>query len=305
MLGLDYSAGRPGGAAIRAAGYGFAVRYLDNGLGGSRANLTAAEVADLQANGVAVALVWERKLLPPAPDRATQGRAAGAADAAAAKAAAAAVGLAGLPIYFAVDFDIPDYAPANPDPLAKLGPVGVYFGGVRSVLPIGQVGVYGGYWAVKRVLDAGLASIAWQTVAWSGGNVDPRIALYQRLGTVNVGGVDCDVDEARQPNFGQNTQGETVALTNDDVGLLMNYNILRPGKNPQGSVASGDYVNIGAALIAAYDTAAALAALKAQVAALPPGSGTWGATKADVVDALVTTLGELRGSTSYAVVTGA
>lgn len=296
MLGLDYSAGRPGGAAIRNAGYGFVVRYLENGLGGGRANLTSAEVQDLQRNGVAVALVWESQA-----NRATQGRAAGAADAGAAIAAARAVGLDGWPIYFVVDFDIPDYAPAATSPAAKLGPVGDYFAGIRSVLELGRVGVYGGFWAVSRVLDAGLASWAWQAAAWSGNNLDPRRHLFQRVQSAQVGGVTCDVNEALQPQFGQNTQGVNVALTNDDIGLLMQYNVLRPGGDP---TKPTDYVNVGAALIAAFDTRAELDALKAQVAALPPGSGTGGATKADVTDALITVLGALRGSTSYAVVTG-
>jgi hypothetical protein len=299
-LGLDYSAGWPGGRIIRVAGYNFVIRYLDNGLGGGRANLTAAEVADLQANGVDIALVWERKLLS-GPDRATQGPAAGAADAGAALAAARAVGLPGRPIYFAVDFDIPDYAPGNADPAAKLGPVRDYFTGIRAVMPAWQVGVYGGFYAVSRVLDANLASWAWQTMAWSGGQVDPRIHLLQRIGEVQVGGVGCDVNEARQSNFGQHTAEATVALTNDDIGLLMQYNVLRPGGDPN---HPADYVNVGQALIAALDTRAELDALKAQVAALPAGTGTGGgATKADVTAALTDVLSHLRGDTSFVVVT--
>jgi len=267
-LGLDYSAGRPSGAAIRAAGYSFVVRYLDNGLGGGRANLTAAEAADLRGAGVDVALVWERKLLS-GPDRAAQGRAAGAADAGAAMAQARACGLDGWPIYFAIDFDLPDYAPAATSPLAKLGPVGDYFGGIRAVLPLERVGVYGSFYAVGRVRAAGLAQWTWQTMAWSGGQVDTAIHLLQRLGTVKVGGVDCDVNEAKQANFGQNVESD-MALTNDDVGLLLRYNILRPGGDP---AKPGDYVNIGSALIAAFDTAAENTALKAQIAALTVASG--------------------------------
>jgi hypothetical protein len=213
MLGLDYSGGRPSGAAVHAAGYGFVVRYLDNGLSG-RVNLTAGEVSDMHSAGVAVALVWERKILGQ-PDRATQGHPAGVADAQAALAQAQAVGLAGSPIYFAVDFDIPDYSPSATSPRAKLGPVGDYFDGIASVLDHGRIGIYGGYWAVSRALDAGLAAWAWQTVAWSGGHEDPRIHLYQRVGATYVAGVECDVNEARQTNFGQ--QGETMAIDWSDT----------------------------------------------------------------------------------------
>ena len=51
--GVDYSFARPGGAALRAAGKSFAVRYVpyqgDQGKG-----LKADELSDLQANGIAV-----------------------------------------------------------------------------------------------------------------------------------------------------------------------------------------------------------------------------------------------------------
>jgi hypothetical protein len=205
MLGLDYSQGRPSGAQVVAARYGFVVRYLDNGLSG-RTNLSATEVNDMHGNGVAVAMVWERKIIGQ-PDRATEGHAAGVADAQSAQAQAVNVGLPDNPIYFAVDFDIPDYAPGNNTARAKLGPVGDYFDGVLSVLPLTRVGIYGGFYAVSRALDAGLADWAWQTAAWSGGQEDARIHLFQRVGTVTVGGVGCDVNEARKDNFGQNSEG--------------------------------------------------------------------------------------------------
>jgi hypothetical protein len=218
VLGLDYSGSRPSGAAVARAGFGFVVRYLPNGLTSPRVNVSATEVADMRANGVAVALVWESLA-----NRAAQGRAAGIADATMAIAQATVVGLPDSPIYFAVDFDIPDYNPSATSPRAKLGPVGDYFDGVASVLDHTRIGVYGGYWAVRRCLDAGLASWAWQTAAWSGGQVDPRIHLFQRIGYVVVDGVQCDVNEARQNNFGQNASGGDD-MTPDDLispdGLL-------------------------------------------------------------------------------------
>lgn len=212
MLGLDYSGGRPSGLAVARAGFGFVVRYLPNGLGGGRFNLTAAEAADMRRNGIAVALVWESQA-----NRAAQGREAGIADATMAAAQARVVGCDGLPIYFAVDFDIPDYSPAATSPRAKLGPVGDYFDGVATVLQHSRIGVYGGYYAVSRALDAGLAAWGWQTAAWSGGHVDPRIHLFQRIGAVRVDGVDCDVNEARQDQFGQNPQGDEMLDPNDPI----------------------------------------------------------------------------------------
>jgi hypothetical protein len=187
------------------------VRYLDNGLSG-RANLTAPEVQDLRANGVAIAVVWEKKIIGQ-PDRATAGYAAGQVDARAADVQCTAVGLPGWPVYMAVDFDIPDYAPNNPDPRAKLGPVGDYLAGALSVLGPARMGVYGGYWAVSRALDAGLVKYVWQTMAWSGANVEKRAHLIQRIGSVWVDKVECDVNESKQDDFGQQQKGMVDELS--------------------------------------------------------------------------------------------
>lgn len=255
MLGLDYSAGRPLGAAVYAAGYRFVARYLANGLSG-RFDLTAAEVADMRSHLVDVVMVWEMQA-----NRATAGRAAGVADATAAAMQARAVGLDGWPIYFAVDFDIPDYSPAATSPRAKLGPVGDYLDGAASVLGHARTGVYGGYWAVSRALDAGLAAWGWQTAAWSGGHVDPRIHLFQRIGAVRVGGVDCDVNEARQSAFGQSQQGDDMLDPNDPIvqQLVAGSASVQFGK--EGVRSAGD-------LALAVDTLhTEIDALKAQVAA--------------------------------------
>jgi hypothetical protein len=72
---------------------------------------------------------------------------------------------------------------------------------------------------VSRVLNAGLASLAWQTVAWSGGHVDPRIHLKQRIGSVFVGSpaVECDVNEQLQTYFGQSPASSPApATTHED-----------------------------------------------------------------------------------------
>ncbi|WP_280490914.1 hypothetical protein [Nocardia asiatica] len=66
-----------------------------------------------------------------------------------------------------------------------------------------NVGIYGGYWPVSRALDAGYATWAWQTDAWSGTNVEARRAIHQTLRQVTVGGVRCDVNEAGATDFGQ------------------------------------------------------------------------------------------------------
>jgi nucleoid-associated protein YgaU len=95
----------------------------------------------------------------------------------------AAGGPSGRPIYFAVDFDTPDFAshlPNTPEhALAKLGPIAEYFRGCNDALGTHLTGCYGGYWVIKRLFEANLISFGWQTVAWSGGQRYPRIDLYQ------------------------------------------------------------------------------------------------------------------------------
>jgi hypothetical protein len=209
MLGLDYAGGRPSGAAIRAAGYSFVVRYLTDGgpnLPGKL--LTPTEYRDLQSNAVAVVVNWETTA-----DRMRAGRAAGIADAQSADTTARSVGHPeDRPVYFSCDFD----ATAN-DQLV----IDEYLRGAATIIGPSRVGIYGGYWPVSRALNNGTAAWAWQTGAWSGGNVGPRIHIYQRIGTVIVGGVECDVNEARQPDFGQHPQPQVRRSEN----MIMNYPI--------------------------------------------------------------------------------
>jgi len=54
-----------------------------------------------------------------------------------------------------------------------------------------------------------------------------------------------------------------VATTNDDVALFMRYNILVTGGNPAGTVATGDYVNVGDVFRAVPQIKAEVDALKA------------------------------------------
>lgn len=197
MLGLDFAGGRPCGSAIAAAGYGFVCRYLTDGGAALPSKLfTLEEYEDLKANHVAAVANFETTA-----DRALGGFAAGVADAQRADATCRQLGIPDdRPIYMSIDFD------ATP---AQQAEIDDYLRGCASVLGIDRVGVYGGFWVVKRCLDNHTASWAWQSAAWSGGNEDPRIHIYQRAETVIVNGVECDVNEARQPDFGQHPSGIT------------------------------------------------------------------------------------------------
>lgn len=217
LLGLDYAGGRPGGAAIKAAGYAFVVRYLTPGgtsLPGKL--LTPEEYQDLQRHGVAVVANFETTA-----DRMKGSFAAGVADAKTAQAQIEKIGHPTIrPVYFSADWDATPWEQTLIDG---------YLRGAASVMGIERIGIYGGYWPVKRALDNGTAKWAWQTGAWSGGNIDPRVHIYQRIGFVTVNGVACDVNEARKNDFGQHLGStpdqppDLPAPTEKGQGMIQNF----------------------------------------------------------------------------------
>ncbi|MFR0351777.1 glycoside hydrolase domain-containing protein [Streptomyces sediminimaris] len=198
--GLDYAWSHPGGAAVKAAGKKFACRYLSPD---RSKNLSRAEADDLAAHGVSSVVVWESTAKRP-----LSGKSAGAEDAKAAAAQAAACGMpSSRPIYFAVDFD------ATP---GQQTAINAYLDGAASVLGRARVGVYGGYYVVKRALDGGHAKWAWQTFAWSGGQWDKRAAIRQGK-QASIGGVSCDLNTALADDYGQWMPG--ITPQEDDMQL--------------------------------------------------------------------------------------
>lgn len=177
---LDYSFARPDPAEIKAQGFTGVMRYLSPNAG---KNLDAGERDALRAQGLSIGLVWEWYA-----NRANEGRDAGIADARSAAAQAGALGFpAYLPIYFAVDWDATEQEQGN---------INAYFDGIRSVFSGRKLGVYAGYWPLKRLFDAQLVNYGWQTYAWSGGNWDSRAQMRQTLNGQWNGQVDFDETES-------------------------------------------------------------------------------------------------------------
>jgi hypothetical protein len=184
--GVDYAWTHPGGAALKAAGKKFACRYLSDD---DTKNLSKTEAKDLTSHGVACVVVWETSA-----NRALAGRDGGEADARKAKTQAAALGMPeDRPIYFAVDFDA---TPGQQDE------INAYLDGAAGVIGRERVGIYGGYYPVKRALDAKKASWAWQTPAWSGGQWDDRAHIRQGA-QQTIGGAGCDLNTATADDYGQ------------------------------------------------------------------------------------------------------
>lgn len=209
---LDYSEGRPSGAAVKKDGHAGVVRYA--GTPGRGKNITKAEFQDLDRNGIGVALVYENK----AGD-ALLGRAAGGAAAAAIVFDARNIGFpATRPLYFAVDQDITTQMPA----------VIEYFRGINNVIGVARTGAYGEADVIDALFAAGVISYGWQTAAWSKSRKAKKAHLFQRIGTAIVGGVGCDVNDILATDWGQhNTHTEDDMQLTDEVyqpdGTKMSY----------------------------------------------------------------------------------
>jgi LysM repeat protein len=203
-LGLDYAGGRCSGAGLVASGVSFVCRYLtDGGEGLPGKQLLALEFVDLVSSGLQVVFNWETTT-----DFMLGGFSAGVSDAQAALDYIDNTLLPALPpgtipdgyapvVYFSCDFD------ESPDEDA---PIEDYLQGAASVLGgIQNVGIYGSYYICTRAQAATGCRYLWQTEAWSGGNVTSAVNIMQRnnAGYMFVDGVECDINEAHTPDFGQ------------------------------------------------------------------------------------------------------
>lgn len=189
--GVDYAAGPADYKALKAAGKKFVCRYLaplDHQ--NSWKVLRGGEARMLKGSGLHIVTVWESW-----PDRALDGRPAGITDAKAAMSQLADLGAPkDAPVYFAVDFDASE---------AQQAAINRYLNGAAHILGKDRVGVYGGFYVVKRALEAGVCKYGWQTYAWSGGQWHPGAHLQQYQNDVKLAGVDCDLDRAMDADFGQ------------------------------------------------------------------------------------------------------
>src|SRR5258708_31771913 len=135
-------------ATLKAAGVTAAGRYIgqdcEPGFGCIGKNLTKPEATGLLAAGIDIFLAFEY-----AADQALNGAAQGTADAHLATRQLSELGApAGVTVYFALDFDLRDYAPASTSPVAKLGPAPRYFAAIKAAKTAFKPGSYAGYYAL-------------------------------------------------------------------------------------------------------------------------------------------------------------
>jgi peptidoglycan hydrolase-like protein with peptidoglycan-binding domain len=177
--GLDYSFSHPDLDTAWNAGYRFVSRYL-SWLPNAKV-ITAAEYQALLAKGFQVSLNWEYG----AKDQ-LDGAPSGKLHAAEAVKQARALGYpAGSTIYFSADFDVTE---------AQQTAVNAYMLAAKAVVHAAgyRIGIYGGYYVVKRAFDSGVTDDGWQTYAWSGGQWDARAEIRQDHNGITCGGADCD-----------------------------------------------------------------------------------------------------------------
>lgn len=183
--GVDFSFSRVSGAALRAAGKTFVVRYLWAGGKG----ISRAEYDDFVRNGIQVAFVYEET-----GAELTGGYAAGRVVASRAQGHLNNLGLPNAVVYFVVDHDYSGAALAA----AIQG-----LQGAASVLGKGRTGFYGGGPHIRAAMNANACSYFWQTYAWSGGAVVPGIHIYQYRNGQTLAGGSVDFVRSYQANFGQ------------------------------------------------------------------------------------------------------
>jgi Domain of unknown function (DUF1906) len=159
LFGIDHASHPPAAAALKSENVRFVCRYLSTP--GNPKNISHAEASELKLAGIDIVLVFETLA-----NRALGGHAAGAADAESAEAQVGLVGLAGAPVYFAVDFDV---QPAQVPEMLQ------YFHGAASVLGQERTGVYVGLAAVRAVLDSGACAMPGRRTrgAAASGNLGP------------------------------------------------------------------------------------------------------------------------------------
>lgn len=215
---LDYSGGFPGALNIVRAGYVGAVRYI--GFPDRRKCTSRAEFEDFSRHGLGMALVYE--------DSATNWRSGynqGQLDAQRARLHADQIRFpADRPIYMAIDQQVL----TDSEHASAVG----YIRGAASVLGAALTGVYGQYSVMQVVAANRACDWFWQCRAWSG--TPPKLFgerhLYQRVGTVNVGGIACDINDILAPDWGQHNAGGGD-MSAEDVAQYMRITIR---KGPDG-----------------------------------------------------------------------
>ena len=205
MSVVDYAWGRPGAEALKRVGATGVARYLSWVPNGKVINAT--EYSELKNAGLDIVLVWE---FSATDFKNYSFNALEAAQEALRQ--ANALGYDGA-LYYAIDWDIT--AKEWPIVLERLKQ------GPNLVHGASRTGIYGPWYALEWARRDGVASWFWQagmSTAWTNGNnkyLWPGAHLVQRRTTI-INGIDCDINETCQDNYGQARGCTTMQLTGPD-----------------------------------------------------------------------------------------
>lgn len=214
MTVIDFSASFPSGTVIKRAGHEGVVAYICPAREPwmQAKPLTKARIDEYRAAGLRIAVVWQYGAGTAQASDVMRGAAGGRADAEAAQKQLNAIGLAGHPVFFAVDFHVGD--PRDAREMLKLwnSTIVNYFKAAGDVLGKHRAGIYGAshvmHWAMQDGVVAAVAPgrvLGWVTRSWSNGATGRDYAvLYQRVhNTPGPDGVQIDINDTYHANWGQ------------------------------------------------------------------------------------------------------
>nr|WP_323746819.1 DUF1906 domain-containing protein [Corynebacterium sp. Marseille-P8863] len=216
---IDYSAGVPSGAAVKAAGHMGAVRYVSQPRPGAEwmkgKPVTIGETQDFAANGLATASVYQFGRAETADWK--EG-AAGVAKHApqAIRLHQAAGGPNGRPVYIAID--------DNPTRDQYVNQIRPYLQAFQLALKAAGLltGVYGNYNVIQWCVEDRIGSFFWQHDWGSNGRIHPSANIHQKAGFVGtVGGVQVDINNVYASDWGQWTPGRANPLPIPDINALV------------------------------------------------------------------------------------
>jgi hypothetical protein len=283
-LWADYSAGRPSGAALKAAGFGGVIRYIGLGTSGKRIN--ADEYKDLVAAGVQVLLVAELGTGDAWGTSSDDDYARGRANATAALNDARACGIPD-------SVGIAAAADAHAGNSQQITDAVAYTRGFRDVLGLGRTGFYGFSETLSAVHAAGVASWFWRCGSEPSEADAAWIHFWQRntAPTIRVvSGIQCDINEQYHPPGGDDMFDQA---DRDTLNLLKAVVAdRRPSLvDPTASFDTGEFVRfIDASTNATQKTVVAQNATIATLAAAVANQHGWNADdlKAAIQEAIKT-----------------
>lgn len=208
MRYVDFAYGRPGAQNILNAGFPGVLRYASRT---TSKNLDLAEYQDYISKGVLTHIVYQDGIADH-----NGGTPAGSDNASRAKIQALNLGWDGHTgcIYFA-PFDANETTATVPLTLA-------YFRGIRQVLNLENIGVYGDTDTINAVRQANLATYFWQSASTSFGP-DVECNIHQLPQQTTINGVVVDINNVLKFPTGAINGGNGNSMSNqDEVRSVLN-----------------------------------------------------------------------------------